>query len=225
VANLNSNAAVDLVKLFGTVAQTMTENQGTLNEADTYNHDHGDNMVQIFNTITQAVKQSPTASASAQLGNASNALAKNTTSGSAKLYAEGLKNAASQFKGTQALTANDAMQLIQLLLGSTGAAPATTAPTSASSGGDLLGSLLGSVTNQGTQAQAGSDSQLDLGDLLNAGMAYLDAKNSGKSGLDAALSALVGSSAHADQDYRSQSATLVANTLINVVSQLAKAKK
>lgn len=219
----NSNASVDLAKMFGAVAKAMAENQTDLNQADTYNHDHGDNMVQIFNTITKAIQEKPTASAAAQLGNASAALAKNTTSGSAKLYSEGLKNAANQFKGTQSLNASDAMQLIQLLLGSTGSAAQSTS-TPESAGGDLLGSLLGGLTGS-QETQASDSSGIDLGDILNAGAAFLNAKQSGKNGLEAALSALVTNSTVANQDYRSQSATLVANTLINVVSQLAKANK
>lgn len=219
----NSNASVDLAKMFGAVAKAMAENQTDLNQADSYNHDHGDNMVQIFNTITKAIKEKPTASAAAQLGNASAALAKNTTSGSAKLYSEGLKNAANQFKGTQSLTATDAMQLIQLLLGSSGAAAQSSTP-SESAGGDLLGSILGGLTGS-QQTQGNTDSGIDLGDILNAGAAFLNAKESGKSGLEAALSTLVTGSAVANQDYRSQSATLVADTLINVISQMAKAKK
>jgi hypothetical protein len=115
------------------------------------------------------------------------------------------------------------MQLIQLLLGSTGSAAQSTS-SSESAGGDLLGSLLGGLTGS-QQTQANDDSGIDLGDILNAGAAFLNAKQSGKNGLEAALSALVANSAVANQDYRSQSATLVANTLINVVSQLAKAKK
>jgi hypothetical protein len=218
----NTNTSVDLAKLFGAVAQAMTENQADLNKADSYNHDHGDNMVQVFDTITQAIQEKPTASAAAQLGNASAALAKNATSGSAKLYSEGLKNAANQFKGTQSLTATDAMKLVQLLLGSSGTTTQS-ATTTDSSGGDLLGSLLGGLTGQ--QTQTSNDSGIDMGDLLSAGAAFLNAKQSGKSGLEAALSALVTDSTVANQDYRSQSATLVANTLINVVSQMVKAKK
>ena len=153
MANYNSSNAVDLAKLFGSVAQTMMENQSTLNQADTYNHDHGSNMVDIFNTITNAIQEQPKASAAAQLGNASKALAKNTSSGSAKLYSEGLKNAANQFKGTQSLTANDAMQLIQLLLGSTNALPQSSGSQSPS-GADLIGTLLGGSSGAQT---TGSD--------------------------------------------------------------------
>jgi hypothetical protein len=226
MANINSGKTVDLVNLFGSVAQTMIENQSALNKADNYNHDHGDNMVQIFNTITKAVQAKSGTTAAAQLNNASTALSKITTSGSAKLYSEGLQQAASQFTGKKTLNSNDAMQLIQLLLGSTnaGGAAAGTTGTGTSAGADLLGTLLGGLGGT-TTTQSPDDSQIDLGDIVNAGMAFLEAKQSGKSTLDSVLSALVTDSKVANQDYRSQSATLVANALVNVVTQLASAKK
>lgn len=223
MANLNSSSTIDLAKMFGSVAQAMLENQGNLNGADTYNHDHGDNMVQIFNTITKAIQEKPTATAAAQLGNASAALARNTSSGSAKLYSEGLKDAASQFAGQKSLTATDAMRLVQLLLGSTNAAQTPTGSAGTSAGADVLGSLLGNLS--GGQTQNSGDSSIDMGDILSAGMAFFQAKQSGQSTLDAALNALVSSSKVANQDYRAQSATLVANALVNAVSKMAQAKK
>jgi hypothetical protein len=228
MTNYNSSSSVDLAKLFGSVAQTMLENQSTLNQADTYNHDHGSNMVDIFNTITNAIQEQPNASAAAQLGNASKALAKNTTSGSAKLYSAGLKNAADQFKGTQSLNTNDAMQLIQLLLGSTNTLPQSTS-ASGSSGADLIGSLLNSYTGQQTPATTtttgSDDSKIGLDDILTAGMAFLEAKQSGKTGLEAVMAALVSDSTVANQDYRAESAKLVANTLLSAVSKMAQARK
>jgi hypothetical protein len=226
MANISSANTVDLVNMFGAVAQTMVQNQSALNKADTYNHDHGDNMVQVFNTITKAVQAKAGTTAAAQLSNASTALSRNATSGSAKLYSEGLQQAARQFTGKKALNSSDAMQLIQLLLGSTSAGGAASGATGTgtSTGADLLGSLLGGL-NQTTTTQSGDDSQIDLGDIVTAGMAFLEAKQSGKSTLDSVLSALVTDSKVANQDYRSQSATLVANALLNVVTQLASAKK
>ena len=53
----------------------------------------------------------------------------------------------------------------------------------------------------------------------------MQAKQSGGSNMDAILSALVGSSKVGTQDYRAQSGTLVANTLMKVISQMTKAKK
>jgi len=228
MAGANASKAVDLVKLFGTVAKTMSQNQSTLNEADTYNHDHGDNMVQIFEVITQAMKEKKTASAADQLEYASKILRSKSGSGSAQIYAEGLKDAANQFSGQKTISADNALELVQTLLGS--ATGATTPPTTQgaeSTGIDLLGSLFGGLTGtDSTQPGASQqDSGIDVGDLLNAGAAFMQAKQSGGSNMDAILSALVSSSKVGTQDYRAQSGALVANTLMQVVSQMTKAKK
>ena len=48
---------IDLANLFQSVTGTLSQNRATLNEADTQNHDHGDNMVDTFEVITRAMKE------------------------------------------------------------------------------------------------------------------------------------------------------------------------
>ncbi|MBA4383842.1 MAG: hypothetical protein C0410_03840 [Anaerolinea sp.] len=240
---------IDLSALFGTVAKTMAQNQSQLNSADTYNHDHGDNMVQIFEVITQAMKEKQSASPADQLAYASQLLRAKSQSGSAQLYAEGLSDAATQFQGAKSINTNTAMTLIQTLLGAQGSVPTSgggsgdmlgsllgglmgsqqpTAQTQSGGSGDLLGGLLGGLMGGGetstSQGQTVGDGKIDIGDLLNAGMAFAQSKQSGGSNLDAILNAVVSSSKMADSEHRSQSGALVANTLMQVVSQMAKAK-
>jgi len=81
---------LDLLTLFQSVTETLKENQTSLNEADTYNHDHGDNMVKTFEVINKALEQKPDAAMSDQLAYASQKLAKSSKSGSAQLYAQNL---------------------------------------------------------------------------------------------------------------------------------------
>ena len=69
-----SSNSVDLVKLFGTVASTLAENKDSLNSADDTNHNHGDNMVQTFQTITQAMAAKKNAAPADQLAYASKLL-------------------------------------------------------------------------------------------------------------------------------------------------------
>ena len=68
---------VDLVKLFSTVAETLVENQASLNKADEYNQDHGDHMVDIFQMITGAVKEAPKNDLASGLATASKLLTEN----------------------------------------------------------------------------------------------------------------------------------------------------
>jgi hypothetical protein len=144
---------VDLISVFKAVTETLQENQTNLNEVDTFNHDHGDNMVQTFQTITNAASKSKTKTPAAQLAAASRSLSK-STSGSAQIYAQGLKKASQDFKGKD-LTADNVGVLINSLMGTSGTA-ASTQPSVENQvqigGGDLLSTLLGSLisTNPST---------------------------------------------------------------------------
>jgi hypothetical protein len=205
-------------------------------------------MVQIFEVITQAMKEKQNASPADQLAYASQLLRAKSQSGSAQLYAEGLSDAASQFQGAKSINPDTAMTLIKTLLGAQGSVPVNSGsgdmlgnllgglmggaqqPAQSQGGGtdDMLGNLLGGLMGGGasapSQGQPAGDSKIDIGDLLNAGMAFAQTKQSGGSNLDAILNAVVSSSKMGDSAHRSQSGVLVANTLMQVVGKMAKAK-
>lgn len=205
-------AGMDMSALFGAAAKALAANKASLNEADAENHNHGDNMVQVFNMISQVMASQQGASPAQQLNHASQYLAQNGTSGSAHLYSQGLAQAAQQFQGQQAVTPDNAMLLIQSLLGDGQSAPPQ--------GGDLLGALLGG--QQSTQQGGGSKKEgLDLSDLLNAGLTFMNAKQQGQDNLQAALTALMSAGPMAQKPYRQQSGQVVANALLQVVSGMA----
>ena len=117
----NPSSPIDLGKLFQTVVGTLAQNKDSLNNADTNNHDHGDNMVNTFQLITRAMKEKKDANPSDQLAYAAEIL-RQQKSGSAQLYARGLSQASQQFQGQQ-VTSDNAMTLIHTLIG-VGEAPA-----------------------------------------------------------------------------------------------------
>ncbi len=295
--------SVDLTQLFGAAASALLDNKDTLNQADEYNHDHGDNMVQIFNVITQAMQEKGTATPSDRLAYASNKLQATTQSGSAKLYAEGLQKAATKMQGKKTVTPDNAVTLLQALMGTQnkvapktlqsqaqaqaaygggsgadllgallgGGAMSSPQQTAPSGSGDLLGSLLGGLmgapqqqqqpasqgtgdllgallggagTNTGAASNAdpmsdmlgsllggmtgGASSgsaqsgKIDIGKLLKAGMAYMSAKQSGASGIEAILQAVMAGSRVGNQGYRAQSGTLVASSILQALAQMAR---
>jgi hypothetical protein len=207
---------MDLSALFGVAAQALAANQGELNQADAQNHNHGDNMVQAFNMITQALGSQTGASPSQQLNHASQYLAQHATSGSGQVYAQGLAQAAQQFHGQQAVTPDNAMMLVQSLLG--GGQPAQPQ----SGGTDLLGSLLGGLTGQPAQTSQQQDSGVDLGDVLNAGMAFMNAKNQGQGNLQAGLMALMAAGPLGQSTHRQQSGQVVGNALLQAISSMVR---
>ncbi len=150
---------VDLAKAFQAVTKNLAQNQADLNKADEYNHDHGDNIVQVFDMITKAVKAKKGADVSEQLAYASQYLAKNNKSGSGQAYSQSLADAASQFKGQQ-LTPDKSVGLINALLGGGQDSASSQAVSPA---GDLLGALLG-----GGQSSSETQPASAAGDLLGA---------------------------------------------------------
>ena len=201
----------DLAGIFNVAAKTLAANKSTLNQADAENQNHGDNMVQAFKMISQAMATQRGAPPSDQLRYASDYLAQNANSGSAHVYAQGLAQAAQQFQGQQAVTPDNALMLIQSLLSG---GQQTTSQGSA----DPLGSLLG-----GQQAQQVQQSQgIDLAALLSAGMTFMSAKQQGQDNVQAALTALMSAGPMAERPHRQQSGQLVGNALLQAIAGLAK---
>jgi hypothetical protein len=242
---------VNLAKLFQGVASALTANRDVLNQADTYNHDHGDNMVEIFEVVAQAIKARKTASPADQLAYASELL-RQKQSGSAKYYAGGLMSAAQQFAG-KSVTPDNAMDLIKTLLGGAGAQGSAGTPaaspdmlgsllsglgassaqgsagTSASQP-DMLGSLLSSLGGAGAQGSAGASSAgaqsgLDIGGLLSAGMSYMNAKQRGETDGAALMGALASATSGGNTPYRAQSGAVVANALMQALGAMASKKR
>lgn len=213
----SARGGADLSSLFGVAAQALAANQGALNQADAQNGNHGDNMVQMFNMLTQVMGEQKGASPTQQLNNASQYLSQHATSGSSKVYAQGLAQAAQQFQGQKSINPDNAMMLVQSLLGGGQLAP----QQQMGGGADLLGSLLGAVT-QSQQPQQQQDNGIDAGDLLSAGMAFMNAKNQGQDNLQAGLSALMAAGPLGQSSHRQQSGQVVGNALMQAISAMAK---
>lgn len=168
---------VDLVKVFSQVSRMLAKNKQTLNEADTYNHDHGDHMAETFQTITKAMRREKGADASQLLQAAAQTLSKQADNGSAQLYSQGLQKAAQQFQG-QNVDTKSAMNLLQTLLSGGQAAPQQSSqpPSGAGQAAGGMGDLLGSLLGGGQPAnQSGGGMEDLLGSLLGGGQPPSDA--------------------------------------------------
>jgi hypothetical protein len=209
----SAQRGTDLSALFEVATQALAANQSSLNQADTENQNHGDNMVQAFNMIAQSMAAQRGSAPSTQLQHASEYLAQNAQSGSGQVYAQGLAQAAQQFQGQEAVTPDNAMLLIQSLLGG-GQQPSSQA------GGDLLGTLLGG--QQAGSSGGGPSDGIDMGDLVNAGMAFMNAKQQGQDNIQAALAALMSAGPMAQKPHRQQSGQLVANALLQAIAGMSQ---
>ncbi|MBN1690677.1 MAG: DAK2 domain-containing protein [Dehalococcoidia bacterium] len=88
--------------------------------------------------------------------------------------------------------------------------------------GDAIGSLIrkGQQQAQGRQQPKGG---FDLGDLLNAGKAFMGGKSGNEGNLDSIVKGVVSNSAMGDS-YRSQSGEVVANTLMTAIQNMVSKK-
>jgi hypothetical protein len=205
---------IDLAQLFGQVTKALAQNQSSLNQADSYNTNHGDNMVQMFNLITKAFEEKKDAKPAAQLKYAATQV-KKIGSGSAQVYAKGLARAAKDIKGSSIDTGNVMQLVLDLIAGGKKVNPAPQA-------GDPLSDILGGLMGAGQQASG--DDKLDAGDLLTAGLAFMSAKQSGEDNLSAAVKALVANSPLSQASHREQSGQVVLDTLLKTIGSMAQRK-
>ena len=189
---------LDLTSLFRAVTRTLKENQASLNEADDLNHNHGDNMVQTFSTISRSVAKNRELPVSEQLLSASEILKRRSKSGSGQIYAQGLERASKQFQGKD-LNADTVGALINAMMG--GGVDGT-ADIQAGGSGDLLGGLLGSLTGQtaqptqrrqAPQRQQAPSSSGDLLDSLLGGLSQPQPQQQSSSAGGSLLDSLLGS--------------------------------
>jgi hypothetical protein len=229
-----ANNQIDLFSIFNQVSKALKDNKTSLNEADSYNHDHGDHMTEIFEVITQAMKEKKNADPADQLEYAAKLLRGQSKSGSGKLYAEGLGSAAKQITGKE-LNAGTIMSMLQTIMNAGQPAP----QQQEQSGGGLLGSLLGSLA--GSQQDEGLDlgdligaltgsapsssndqGGMDLGDLVGAGMKILNAAQASDNNLESIAGALLSGTTMGESDYRKQSGQLVTSTVLKALTSMLK---
>ena len=157
---MTSRSTLDLLTMFKAASKSLKKNKEALNQADDYNHNHGDNMVAIFRMITKAMETKKDASAADQLEYASQLLRQNPSSRSAVAYSEGLERAAQKFQGKQ-VTPDSAVELISALMGAGSGQAQSSSPAR-----DMFGTLLGGSS---TPAEASSPAGDLLGSLLSGG--------------------------------------------------------
>ncbi len=200
-----SGQHIDLAAAFKSASQVLLENQSALNEADTVNHDHGSNMVKIFETISQAVGERKSAPTADQLEHAAQVLNQRSAGATGAIYADSLQNAAAQFKGRD-VNQKNAMELISSLMGMGGASAQQSSTQGQNS--DMLGSLLGGLMGGGSSDGAATQSApgMDLlSSLLGGGAAPQQTQESPAGGGMDLLSSLLGGAAAPQQGSGSSS--------------------
>lgn len=114
--------------------------------------------------------------------------------------------------------------LLGALLGGMGGGDSSAQSSPQSGTGDLLGSLLGGLTgNAGggssSNQQSGQQSGMDLGDLLNGAMTFMQAKQSGGNTMTALVQAFMAASGMGNSPYRQQSTQIVVNSFLQALAK------
>jgi hypothetical protein len=209
-------ASQDLIKMFGSALELLSNNKKDLNKLDGHNGNHGDNMVQIFDVIKSALSDKKDEPVERSLSHAAKQVRK-INSGSAQAYAGNLEEAANQVKGNKL----DVAQVATLLTTLLGAGQAAKAEPEQKA--DPLGSLLGGLLGGGEKET--SQEAPDWGSLLlQGGMAFMQAKQSGDDTVGAGMKALLSASSLGQSEHRQQSATLITEGLLSVLPELLKSK-
>ena len=203
---------MDLSTIFNSVTAQLTKQQSTFNEADDFNHDHGDHMVQIFSLIQNAVSQKSDQPIKEQLTYASQVVEKEADSGSAKLYAQGLVKAANNFTGTD-LQPDSLGTLVKSLLN-------IEEDSSQKIEGNAFGSILSGLTGKKEISEV--EQKVGLDELMRAGLAFYQSKQGGGSTTDALMVALQAASPLGQSKHRSMSGSLVASTIMDFAKNFSK---
>lgn len=198
-----TTTSVDMVDLFIGAKKDLEKNRGELNNVDKLDGDHGNNMVENFDIITEAMKEKPQSKPSTKLNHASKSLRKRTSEISGLMLSDGLKRAAKKFRGKKTLNREDAVLLTYLLLG-------VAADTSKEK--KCL------ITRFFDWLFCKSDEKLDSKDLetlLDAGLTFLNANQSGKNTLDSLVDSIIAaSSMGTSSDHRMVSSKLVSSSFM-----------
>lgn len=210
--------ALEVSGLFQAVLDELTHKQSELNQADPYNQNHGDNMVEIFDIAVRAAQEKQSGSLAEAMEYASQLLLGCENNGSAQVYARGLTCLAAQFSQRQ-------LDLVDLAPYAQVAISGEKRDNGRSNGGrsgDILKALLSALAEwERLEAeQPGAGRGMDLGYLLGIGMAYLQAKQQGGDRLKVLAETVVSSSPLGRVPHRHQSGLLVVQKILQALGDL-----
>ena len=168
-----------LAPLFQAVGEVLRQNQSALNQADPVNGNHGDHMVEIFQIAANAAQEKQSASLADAMAYAAGLLEAQSSNGSAKVYAHGLRQMAEQMRRYD-ISLDELIAYVQKVLREEKGAGQPDEPGLARSG-EVLKALVAGLANWGQveEGKVASGSPLDVGVLFEFGMAYWQAKQRG----------------------------------------------
>jgi len=184
---------MDLASLFGAALKSMTQNRQAINKMDGYNGNHGDNMTQNLQVITDALRSRQSQPPAEALQYASQMLQSNGVGGSSRYYAQGLDDAATMMRDRPEMGNADIANLVLSILN---AVPAESDPGQSQASDNVLAQMMG-LASQQPVAPAKKDMSATASQLLSvavpAALAFMQAKQGGADTKSAAVQSLMSS--------------------------------
>ena len=215
----------DLTPHFQAVSQVLASHRTALNQADTWNGNHGDHMVEIFAVVSRIVREQPAGDLAGVLDSASQALALLPLNGSARVYSQGLAAFARQFHG-YGISIDDLIGYIRSALGEHTRLERTAGAKDTVLTAVVAGLKEWKTSQSSLPAEPGehvtsagdlphkSKTRLDLGFLFELGAAYLQAQQHNSDRLSAFAETAVSVCPLGQVPHRRQSGKLVFQTLL-----------
>lgn len=216
----------NLPHLFQAVADVLQEQRAVLNEADSYNGNHGDHMVAIFQDAVLAAQENPTNDLAEAMAYASRLLRQRSHNGSAQVYADGLEQFARQFRKHQVML-DDLVVYVQGVIkedenstsGETKSGTTEQGEEKKDRSGSVLKALLGGLAGwqKAESGEVGEDDRLGMGYLFEVGIAYMQAKQRGGSKTEILADAAVSVCPLNRVPHRSQSGKIAIQALLQAM--------
>jgi len=208
---------IELAPLFEAVADVMLLKRDNFNQADPYNGNHGDHMVEIFKLATQAAQEKAGQTLSQAMGDSAEALSLLKENGSAQVYAIGLAAFADQF-AAQNVSLDELVRYVKGVLQGERAKEEEDKAHGDDRSGNVLKALVGGLANWQRVARGESDtSRIGAGYLFDLGIAYMQSKARGGSKAEIIVDAAVTVSPLNDVPYRAESGKLAIQTLLEAM--------
>ncbi len=210
-----------LAPLFRAVGEILRQNQSALNQVDPVNGNHGDHMVEIFQIAAQAAQEKQSASPAEAMAYAADLLEERSGNGSAKMYAQGLRQVAEQLRRYD-ISLDELVAYVQKVLKEEKETGQPAEPSLARSG-DVLKALLTGLASWGQveEGQTPSGSPLDMGALFEFGMAYWQARQRGGERAAVLADAAASVSPLSKVPHRYQSGKLAIQALLQAMQRKA----
>jgi len=176
---VSDQSVPELAPIFTSVAAALAENRLVLIQADSFNGNHGDHMVEIFTIAAHAAAEKGTQDLSEAMDYANLLLQDRQDNGSAQIYASGLGQLAAQFR-KYGITLAELIVYIQKVVWEQDESSEFAASNRS---GDVLKALVSALAGwQGAlDGETGNSGGISLGSMFDLGIAYVQARQRGGS--------------------------------------------